>query len=125
MATVEDRIDHQLPSPVEAPAASADAEFPAAGPSDEGEMSMEALLAGQDELQHKLSGKQVAWVKVISTTKDHVLVDVGEKNEGAVPVSEFDGEGDGGERKLPAAGQRIPVLRAGPGRRDGRHAAGH
>jgi ribosomal protein S1 len=114
MATLEDQIENQLPSP----AASADAELPAAS-SGEGEMSMEALLASQDELQHKLSGKQVAWVKVVSTTKDYVLVDVGEKNEGAVPISDFDGEGDGGERKLPTAGQRIPVLRAGPGRRDG------
>ena len=116
MATVEDRIENQLPSP----AASVDVDLPAApSGAGEGEMSMEALLASQDELQQKLSGKQVAWVKVISTTKDYVLVDVGEKNEGAVPVAEFDDEGDSGERKLPVAGQRIPVLRAGPGRRDG------
>lgn len=80
---------------------------------------MEDLLASQDELQQKLSGKQVVWVKVVSITRDSVLVDVGEKNEGAVPASEFDGEGDAGERKLPAAGQRIPVLRAGSGRKDG------
>ncbi|MBI5239286.1 MAG: hypothetical protein HY926_02340, partial [Elusimicrobia bacterium] len=108
MATVEDRIENQLPSQPQEP-----------GAPGEVEISMEALLASQDELQQKLSGKQVAWVKVISTTRDCVLVDVGEKNEGAIPVSEFDGEGDAGERKLPAAGQRIPVLRAGPGRKDG------
>jgi ribosomal protein S1 len=119
METVEERIDDQLPIPAEEPAASEVEALQAGEPAGEGEMSMEALLAGQDELQQKLSGKQVVWVKVISTTKDYVLVDVGEKNEGAVPVAEFDGEGDRGERKLPAAGQRIPVLRAGPGRRDG------
>ena len=112
MSSVEKKTENQIPVPAQEPAA------PAA-PAVESEMSMEALLASQDELQQKLTGKQVAWVKVISTTRDHVLVDVGEKNEGAVPVSEFDGEGDKGERKLPAAGQRIPVLRAGPGRKDG------
>lgn len=116
MSIVEDKTENQPATPE--PAAPADAAAPAA-PAAESEMSMEALLASQDELQQKLTGKQVAWVKVISTTRDHVLVDVGEKNEGAVPVSEFDGEGEAGERKLPAAGQRIPVLRAGPGRKDG------
>ena len=119
MATLEDRTENQIPTPaasVELRPAGTGGISDTAG---EGEMSMEALLAGQDELQQKLSGKQVAWVKVISMTKDYVLVDVGEKNEGAVPVAEFDDEGDSGERKLPVAGQRIPVLRAGPGRRDG------
>jgi ribosomal protein S1 len=116
MATVEDRSDNQLPSRAPEPAAVPEEAPAAAG---EAEMSMEDLLAGQDELQQKLSGKQVVWVKVISATRDCVLVDVGEKNEGAVPVSEFDGEGEAGERKLPAAGQRIPVLRAGSGRKDG------
>ncbi|HAM35603.1 MAG TPA: hypothetical protein DEB40_03455 [Elusimicrobia bacterium] len=88
-------------------------------PSGEAEMSMEDLLASQDELSKKLAGKQVVWVKVISVTKEHVLVDVGEKNEGAVPVSDFASDAGGPGARLPSAGQRIPVLRAGPGRKDG------
>ncbi|MDD5655684.1 MAG: S1 RNA-binding domain-containing protein [Elusimicrobia bacterium] len=89
----------------------------AAGP--EGEVTMEALLASQDELQHKLSGKQVVWVKVVSVTKDYVLADIGEKNEGGVPVGEFAQEGEGCAPRLPAPGQRIPVMRAGSARKDG------
>lgn len=85
----------------------------------EGEMSMEALLAGQDELRQKLSGHGVAWVKVVSSTKEFVLVDVGEKNEGVVPIAEFLAPEEKGEAHLPSAGQRIPVMRAGSGRREG------
>ena len=48
---------------------------------DEG-MTMEALLASQSAVTDKLADKKVAWVKVIAVTKDTVLVDVGEKNEG-------------------------------------------
>ena len=119
MATAKDYETNQLSVPAQEPAASPEERNDTAETPGEGEMSMAALLASQDELHHKLSEKQVVWVKVISTTKDYVLVDVGEKNEGAIPVAEFDDEGETGGRKLPAAGQRIPVLRTGPGRRDG------
>lgn len=97
---------------------------------DSGE-SMEALLAQQASVGEKLAGKQVTWVKVIAVTKDSVLVDVGEKREGVVPLSEFvraepaDKEAcekeDGNEPKAhgaPSVGQRVPVILIGP-RRDG------
>lgn len=74
-------------------------------------MSMEALLAQQATVSQKLTGKQVTWVKVISLTADSVLVDVGEKREGVIPLEEFGG-------KPPAVGQRVPVILVGP-RRDG------
>lgn len=88
----------------------------------EGE-SMESLLAQQAALSEKLTGKQVTWVKVISVTKDQVLVDIGEKREGAVPIAEFSGPSSGDEEgkrgHVPTVGQRIPVMMAGAPRRDG------
>ena len=93
--------------------------------------SMEALLAQQASVGEKLAGKQVTWVKVIAVTKDSVLVDVGEKREGVVPLSEFvrtevaDKEAsdkeEGNEPKshgAPSVGQRVPVILIGA-RRDG------
>jgi small subunit ribosomal protein S1 len=80
----------------------------------EGE-SMESLLAQQESVQEKLSGRKVAWVKVIQVTKDAVLVDIGEKREGAVPLSEFAPVSDPKAKNPapphpPSIGQRIPVI---------------
>jgi ribosomal protein S1 len=72
--------------------------------------TMESLLAQQAAVGEKLASKHVAWVKVITVTKEQVLVDIGEKREGVVPISEF------GAGHAPAAGQRIPVMLAGPKR---------
>lgn len=68
--------------------------------------TMEALLAQQAAVSEKLTGKQVTWVKVISVTTEAVLVDVGEKREGVIPLGEFGG-------KAPASGQRVPVILIG------------
>ena len=75
--------------------------------------TMEALLAQQAATVEKLAERRVAWVKVIAVTKDAVLVDVGEKNEGMIPLVEF--VEDLAEPKAPAPqpGQRVPVLKAG------------
>lgn len=73
--------------------------------------TMESLLAQQAAVADKLAHKHVAWVKVITVTKEHVLVDIGEKREGVVAIAEFPQE------QIPSAGQRIPVMLAGP-RRD-------
>lgn len=73
---------------------------------EQGEESMESLLAAQAAVAEKLAGKQVTWVKVIQVTKDAVLVDIGEKREGSVPMAEF------GARP-PSVGQRIPVMQVG------------
>ncbi len=79
------------------------------------EESMEALLAQQASVTEKLAGHKVTWVKVIQVTKDQVLVDVGEKKEGVVALSEFTGEA---AKAAPAVGQRVPVILAGK-RQDG------
>ena len=119
METAEKRKDDEIPAQTDDMSLAAGEPCEAGATVAESEMSMETLLAGQDELAKKLSGNQVVWVKVISATKEYVLVDVGEKNEGAVPVAEFVIEGQSGGPRLPAAGQRIPVMRAGSTRRAG------
>ncbi|MHB2026741.1 MAG: S1 RNA-binding domain-containing protein [Elusimicrobiota bacterium] len=68
----------------------------------EGEESMQSLLEQQDALAKKLEERQVAGGQVIQVTADEVLVDIGEKREGVVPLSEF--------AKPPTAGQRVPVM---------------
>ncbi|MEK7859267.1 MAG: S1 RNA-binding domain-containing protein [Elusimicrobiota bacterium] len=90
--------------------------------SGEGETTMEALMAQQAQVTEKLAGKQVTWVKVIQVTKDQVLVDIGEKREGVVPLSEFAalaGDDEAKAKGAPVAGQRIPVMMLGGVRRDG------
>lgn len=94
--------------------------------------TMEALLAQQAAQSQKLAGKQVTWVKVISVTKDSVLVDIGEKREGVVPLNEFVAEPEEDGKKTegkphghaPTAGQRIPVILIGT-RRDGTTTLSH
>lgn len=86
--------------------------------------TMESLLAQQDSLSKKLTGKKATWVKVIAVTKDQVLVDIGEKREGVVPLSDFvgdisDAKSASPKEPLPAAGQRIPVILVGSGKGDG------
>ena len=56
------------------------------------EMSMEALLAEQDEVTKKLGKREIVKVKVIQITQDNLLVDVGEKKEGIIPVADFENE---------------------------------
>lgn len=83
--------------------------------------TMESLLAQQAATAKKLAEREVAWVKVISVAADQVLVDIGEKREGVVPLSEFLGEprpGKKPEGRAPAAGQRVPVVLVST-RRDG------
>ncbi|MFA6317959.1 MAG: S1 RNA-binding domain-containing protein [Elusimicrobiota bacterium] len=109
----------------------------------EPEESMESLLAQQSKFSEMLKGRKPVWVKVIQVTKDAVLVDIGEKREGAVPLSEFgpapakpvpakpapakpspaepkEGEETGAapEGRRLAVGQRIPVVLMGPIRSD-------
>ena len=53
-------------------------------------------------------------------TKDSVLVDVGEKNEGTVPLIEFVADLAAPKSPAPQVGQRVPVIKVG-----GRNKAGH
>ncbi|MBI3551470.1 MAG: S1 RNA-binding domain-containing protein [Elusimicrobia bacterium] len=94
----------------EVSAESTDPAEAAAEPAQTGE-TMESLLAQQAAVTDKLAHKHVAWVKVITVTKEQVLVDIGEKREGVVPLAEFT------SAALPSVGQRIPVILVGP-RRD-------
>lgn len=82
------------------------------GGAEEG-MTMEALLASQAAVTDKLADKKVAWVKVISVVKDQVLVDVGEKNEGIIPLTEFVGDLAAPTAPAPTPGQRVPVIKVG------------
>ena len=75
--------------------------------------TMEALLAQQAATTEKLADRKVAWVKVIAVTKDAVLVDVGEKNEGMIPLVEFVEDLVAPKAAAPVAGQRVPVIKAG------------
>jgi small subunit ribosomal protein S1 len=76
-------------------------------------MTMEALLASQTAVTDKLADKKVAWVKVIAVAKDLVLVDVGEKNEGHIPLVEFVGDLAAPTAPAPTPGQRVPVIKTG------------
>ncbi len=82
--------------------------------------TMESLLALQSATVDKLADCKVAWVKVIAVTRDSVLVDVGEKNEGAVPLIEFTGDLVTPKTPAPIVGQRVAVIKVG-----GRNKAGH
>jgi len=76
------------------------------------EPTMESLLKEQDAQDDKLKNKEVIWVKVIQANKEQVLVDVGEKSEAFVPLTEFP------EDQIPEAGKRIPVVLVKRGRGD-------
>lgn len=83
------------------------------GADETGGETMESLLAQQAATTEKLAERKVAWVKVIAVTKDAVLVDVGEKNEGTVPLVEFVEDLAAPKHAAPAVGQRVPVIKAG------------
>ncbi len=89
------------------------------------EMTMEALLAQQAVTTEKLADRKVAWVKVIAVTKDAVLVDVGEKNEGSIPLSEFVGDLAEPKGAAPTPGQRVPVVKAGGRTKTGQAVLSH
>jgi len=69
---------------------------------DEG--TMHGLLAEAEAQSVKLSSKEVTFVKVVSVAGGSVLVNVGERLEGAVPASDFPAG------RLPNVGDEIPVV---------------
>ncbi len=87
--------------------------------------TMESLLAQQSATVDKLADHKVAWVKVITVTKDSVLVDVGEKNEGAIPLVEFVADLAAPKAAAPQAGQRVPVIKVGGRNKDGHVVLSH
>jgi|GEM_PF-464256 len=62
---------------------------------------MEEFLNAQDNISQKLHNNEPVYVKVVAMDSDYVYVDIGEKNEGAVPVKDFEGF------KLPNIGTKI------------------
>jgi ribosomal protein S1 len=50
---------------------------------------MEALFAQEEGVAKKLSAHEIVWANVIAVNSEAVLVDIGEKREGFIPVSDF------------------------------------
>jgi small subunit ribosomal protein S1 len=67
----------------------------------EAEISMDGLLAEQDNLRNKLYNREIVKLKVIQVTSEYIFVDIGEKKEGIISVKEFDG------KKPPNPGDKI------------------
>ncbi len=65
------------------------------------ELSMEELLKAEENISQKLYSGELVYVRVVEVSNDYVYVDIGEKNEALVPVSDFDGF------KLPNPGTKI------------------
>jgi ribosomal protein S1 len=72
---------------------------------DENEITMEELLnLKEDDISEKLYQREPVYVKVVSISSDYVYVDIHEKTEGIIPVSDFEGF------KLPNIGTKIVVM---------------
>jgi len=67
---------------------------------DSSEISMEELLANETALNDKLYMKEIIQVKVVEVTNEYVFVDIGEKKEGIIAISEF-------EDKKPEVGSNV------------------
>ncbi|HOI42194.1 MAG TPA: S1 RNA-binding domain-containing protein [Elusimicrobiales bacterium] len=76
----------------------------AAAQAAEEEMSMADLLKAEEAVSEKLYGRDTVEVKVVQVTADSVLVDIGEKKEGSIPLSDFP------EGKAPEPGAVIPAV---------------
>ena len=67
-------------------------------------MTMDQLFAQQEEMHSKLNKREIVNVSVVQITQDNVLVDTGDKKEGLIPLSDFDG------RPLPAGGSQVSAV---------------
>ncbi|MGB2579015.1 ribosomal protein S1 [Elusimicrobium simillimum] len=81
----------------------------------EQEMTMDQLFAEQEDLLNKLNKREIVQVTVVQVGQDSVLVDTGDKKEGYIPLSDFDG------RTAPQAGDKVPAVLVKKGT-DERHA---
>jgi len=73
-------------------------------PRAEEDVSMEELLKAEGEVSKKIYSRDIVKVKVVQVTADHVLVDIGEKKEGIIPVAEFQDE------KMPEIGAEVMAI---------------
>ncbi len=70
----------------------------------EDELSMADLLKAEAAVSEKIYSRDVVTVKVVQVTEDLVLVDIGEKKEGAIPLAEFQDE------KKPEPGDEVQAV---------------
>ncbi|PKM98102.1 MAG: hypothetical protein CVU79_04610 [Elusimicrobia bacterium HGW-Elusimicrobia-3] len=70
----------------------------------EEELSMADLLKAEEQVAEKVQSRGVVSVKVVQVTADLVLVDIGEKKEGAIPLADFQDE------KAPVAGDEVQAV---------------
>ncbi len=72
---------------------------------DSEDISMETLLQDQSSFSEKLYNREVVPVKVVHVSPEYVMVDIGEKKDGVIPVSDFQNA-----KKIPEPGDRVPVV---------------
>lgn len=66
---------------------------------------MEGLLQEQVSLGEKLYSRKIVSLSVVHVSDGYVLVDIGEKKEGIIPVSDFQDE-----RGIPEAGSKVTAV---------------
>ncbi len=67
-------------------------------------MTMDQLFAEQEQMQEKLNKREIVNVSVVQISQDNVLVDTGDKKEGLIPLSDFEG------RPLPVVGTQVSAV---------------
>ncbi len=73
-------------------------------PDTEEEVSMADLLKAEAQVSEKVHSRGVVTVKVVQVTAELVLVDIGEKKEGAIPLPDFQDE------KTPQPGDAVQAV---------------
>lgn len=68
------------------------------------DITMDQLFAEQDAMQEKLNKREIVNVSVVQISQDNVLVDTGDKKEGLIPLSDFEG------KAVPAVGSQITAV---------------
>ena len=74
------------------------------GPGAEEELSMADLLKAEARISEKVHSRGVVTVRVVQVTAELVLVDIGEKKEGAIPLADFQDE------KTPQPGDEVQAV---------------
>ncbi len=67
-------------------------------------MTMDQLFAEQDQMQQKLNKREIVNVTVVQISQDNILVDTGDKKEGLIPLTDFEG------KTLPAVGSTVAAV---------------
>ena len=68
------------------------------------ELSMADLLKAEAQVSEKVHSRGVVTVRVVQVTAELVLVDIGEKKEGAIPLADFQDE------KTPVPGDEVQAV---------------